>query len=79
MIDKISWITIYPEIILSVMACVITRSKGSHHRLVHVADPTRQTTVSVHKGRDIPRGTLRDIIEQAGLTVDEFIALLRRA
>lgn len=55
---------------------VVTRSKGSHHRLVHHADPTRATTVSVHKGRDIPRGTLSDIIEQAGLTEDEFLALL---
>jgi len=32
--------------------------------------------VPVHKGKDIPRGTLRAIIEQAGLTVDEFIDLL---
>lgn len=55
---------------------VITRSKGSHHRLVHASDPTRQTTVSVHKGKDMPRGTLRDIIDQAGFTVDEFLDLL---
>ena len=54
----------------------ITRSKGSHHRLVHATDPTRQTTVSVHKGKDIPRGTLRDIIDQAGFTIDEFLDLL---
>lgn len=55
---------------------VVTRSKGSHHRLVHHADPSRATTVSVHKGKDIPRGTLSDIIEQAGLTEEEFLALL---
>ncbi len=32
--------------------------------------------VSDHRGRNIPRGTLHAIIEQAGLTVDEFIDLL---
>ena len=55
---------------------VVTRSKGSHHRPVHATNPNRATTVAVHKGRDIPRGTLGDIIEQAGLTVDEFLDLL---
>ena len=54
----------------------IVRTSGSHHRLVHSTDPTRQTTVPVHKGKDIPRGTVRDIIDQAGLTVGEFIDLL---
>ena len=54
----------------------IVRTTGSHYRLVHDTDPARQTTVPVHKGTDIPRGTLRAIIRQAGLTVDEFIDLL---
>jgi predicted RNA binding protein YcfA (HicA-like mRNA interferase family) len=55
---------------------VVVRVKGSHHRLVHTDDPRRATTVPVHGSRDLPRGTLRDIIEQAGLTTDEFIELL---
>jgi len=54
----------------------IVRTSGSHYRLVHDTDPTRQTTVPVHKGRDVPRGTLRAIINQAGITVEEFIDLL---
>jgi len=54
----------------------VVRTAGSHVRLVHSADPSRQTTVPVHKGRDLPRGTLRDIIAQAGMTVDEFLELL---
>jgi predicted RNA binding protein YcfA (HicA-like mRNA interferase family) len=54
----------------------ITRSKGSHHRLVHVNDPSRATTIAMHKGKDVLRGTLVDIIEQAGLTIDEFLDLL---
>ena len=55
---------------------VVVRSSGSHHRLVHRADPTRQTTVPVHKGKDLSHGTLRAIIRQAGFTIDEFIARL---
>jgi predicted RNA binding protein YcfA (HicA-like mRNA interferase family) len=54
----------------------IVRTSGSHVRLVHATDPSRQTTVPVHKGRDLPRGTLRDIIEQAGFTVSAFLDLL---
>ena len=54
----------------------IVRTSGSHHRLVHDTDPIRQTTVPVHQGKDIPRGTLRDIISQAGFSVEEFLDLL---
>ncbi len=55
---------------------VQVRSKGSHKVFQHPGDPARRTIVSDHRGKDIPRGTLRSIIDQAGLTVDEFIALL---
>jgi predicted RNA binding protein YcfA (HicA-like mRNA interferase family) len=54
----------------------VIRTAGSHHRMVHRDGPSRQTTVPVHGNRDLPRGTLRDIIEQAGLTVEEFVNLL---
>ncbi|MGQ0673853.1 MAG: type II toxin-antitoxin system HicA family toxin [Hyphomicrobium sp.] len=54
----------------------VVRVSGSHFRMIHSVDPSRQTTVPHHRGKDIPRGTLRDIIEQAGLTVDEFLDLL---
>jgi len=33
-------------------------------------------TVPMHR-RDVPRGTLRGIIEDAGLSVEEFLALLQ--
>lgn len=54
----------------------LVRSKGSHHRFVHGNDQTRQTTVSEHGGKSIPVGTLRAIINQAQLSVDEFVSLL---
>jgi len=53
----------------------VVRISGSHHRMVHQDDASRQTTVPMHS-KDLPRGTLRDIIDQAGLTVDEFLKLL---
>jgi predicted RNA binding protein YcfA (HicA-like mRNA interferase family) len=54
---------------------VVSRTSGSHCRLVHSVDPARKVTVPVHSG-DLKRGTLRAIISQAGLTVLEFTALL---
>ena len=54
---------------------VVSRTSGSHCRLIHSADPARKITVPVHSA-DLKRGTLRGIIAQAGLTVAEFIALL---
>ena len=39
-------------------------------------DPRRSTVVPVHAGKDIKRGLLHKIIGDAGLTVDEFKALL---
>ena len=44
--------------------------KGSHITLRHVDPPHRRVTVPDH--REIAKGTLRAIIRQAGLTVDEF-------
>jgi len=55
---------------------VINRIVGSHHVLAYPGDPTRTVTVPVHAGRDLKPGTLRSIIRQTGLTVEEFIELL---
>lgn len=56
---------------------VVVRVAGSHRRMVHRTDPARCTTVPLHKGRDLPKPFVRAIIKQAGLTVDEFLDLLR--
>ncbi len=53
----------------------VTRTSGSHCRLIHSTDPARKVTVPVHRG-DLKRGTLRGIIAQAGLSVADFLALL---
>ena len=48
---------------------VIRRQSGSHVVLRH-ADG-RQTYVAMHT-KDVPAGTFRSILKQAGLTEDEF-------
>lgn len=54
---------------------VQTRSRGSHRRFVH--PDGRRTTLPVHRGRDIPRGLLRQIVTlDLGMSMDDFIALL---
>jgi len=53
----------------------VSRTSGSHCRLIHKGDPARKVTVPVHSG-DLKRGTLRGIIAQAGMTVAEFLAYL---
>lgn len=52
---------------------VIYRQRGSHITVVR-KDPPAQTTIPNPK--ELDRGTLRAIIRQTGLTVEEFIALL---
>ena len=50
---------------------VITRIKGSHHRMRHPNG--RVTTVPVHKNEDLSKGLLRKIIrEDLMLTLEEF-------
>jgi len=51
----------------------VVRQRGSHITLVR-QDPSTQLTVPNHK--TIAKGTLRSLIRDAGLTVDEFIGLL---
>jgi predicted RNA binding protein YcfA (HicA-like mRNA interferase family) len=55
---------------------VVDRVVGSHHVLVYPGDRTRTVTVPVHAGRDLKPGTLRSIIRQTGLTLEEFVELL---
>lgn len=54
----------------------VVRTKGSHYFLRHSSDPSRSTVVPVHGGKDIKRSLLHKIIGDAGLTIDEFRALL---
>lgn len=50
------------------------RQSGSHLSMYRQSD-NRTVTIPVHFGKDVPRGTLRAIIREAGMSVDEFISL----
>jgi predicted RNA binding protein YcfA (HicA-like mRNA interferase family) len=50
------------------------RQRGSHTVL---SRPGRRSVVIPREG-ELPRGTLRGIIRDAGLTVDELVTLLER-
>lgn len=53
---------------------VVDRQRGSHLVLRNQNPPHRRLTVPDHK--EIAKGTLRAILRQAGLTVEEFQSLL---
>jgi predicted RNA binding protein YcfA (HicA-like mRNA interferase family) len=48
---------------------------GSHYLLKHPEKPTLRVTLPWHT-KDVKRGTLESIIEQAGFTIEEFADLL---
>ena len=52
----------------------VDHQTGSHLILRHKEEPHRRLTVPNHRG--VAKGTLRAIIKQSGLTVEEFIKLL---
>ena len=51
-------------------------SRGSHFYYRHPQHRGKQITVAVHAGEIIPQKTLGYILEQADLTLDEFMKLL---
>jgi len=52
----------------------LDRQRGSHMILRQTVPPFRRITVPDH--REISKGTLRAIIRQTGLTVEEFLRLV---
>lgn len=51
------------------------QAKGSHE-IWYNPDTRRRTTIPNHPGLEIKKGTLKAILEQAGLTLDGFMRLL---
>ena len=52
----------------------VARVTGSHQIMRH--PDGRGTTVPVHQGRDVAKGTLRGICSDVGMTIDELQRLL---
>jgi predicted RNA binding protein YcfA (HicA-like mRNA interferase family) len=53
---------------------IIDHQTGSHIILRHEAPPHRRLTVPNHK--EIAKGTLKTVLREAGLSVDELAALM---
>jgi predicted RNA binding protein YcfA (HicA-like mRNA interferase family) len=53
----------------------LARQKGSHMILVK---DTSWATLSVPDHREVAPGTLRSLIRASGLTLDEFLALVKK-
>ena len=53
------------------------RGKGSHHAMFHRDWAGRARLVIIPDRKDVPRGTLLAILEQAGLSISDFLVLLK--
>lgn len=52
---------------------IVVRQRGSH--IILVRDQPK-STITVPDHKELDRGTLRTIVRQAGLSVEEFVELL---
>ena len=53
----------------------VDHKTGSHARLFHHTRPELRVTIPIHN-KDLPQGTLKSILRQADLSVEEFLELL---
>ena len=61
---------------LSKLGFQIVRQKGSHVIMKH--PDGRVTVIPVHKGEELGRGILREIIKDAKVNKKEFLKLLKK-
>lgn len=50
--------------------------RGSHHMMRRPGRNETKVSVPVHGSQDMPPGTLRAVLETAGMSVEEFVGLL---
>jgi predicted RNA binding protein YcfA (HicA-like mRNA interferase family) len=55
----------------------LKRQAGSSHAIYFRDADRKRTTVPIHRGKALKRKTLRSILADAGLTVSEFLSLLK--
>ena len=53
----------------------VVRQRGSHIRMHHQTDPSRQP-LSIPRHKRLGRGLMRKLLRDAGLSVEEFTNLL---
>jgi predicted RNA binding protein YcfA (HicA-like mRNA interferase family) len=55
---------------------VLYRQARGSHEIWYNPDTKRRTTVPSHPGADIPKGTLKAILKEAGIPLEDFLRLL---
>ena len=66
-----------PEVVKALQrAGFVVRRRSGSHVILTSSDGERTVSVPIHRGRDLKPGTLRGIIKDAGLTVEQFRQLL---
>ncbi len=61
--------------VLRLAGFIERRQKGSHLIMFRELDK-RRVVVPMHQGHDVPPGTLRGILRDADISVDQFVTLL---
>jgi len=63
--------------VLEMLGFVLKSKNGSHAKYVNISKgkPKRTSIVPIHSS-DIPKGTLKSILEQASIPLDEFMSKL---
>ncbi|PIV25795.1 MAG: hypothetical protein COS37_09710 [Anaerolineae bacterium CG03_land_8_20_14_0_80_58_20] len=65
--------TLTPQQVIRILerkGFILDRSKGSHRIYIH-PDTKRRVVVAFHR-KDLPQGTLREILRQAGISSEEL-------
>lgn len=68
-----------PEKVIKVLTkngFVKVSQRGSHVKFKKAGQPSRMVIIPMHN--ELARGTLRGILEQAGITLDEFLGDLNK-
>ena len=55
---------------------VLYRQARGSHEIWYNSTTKRRTTVPNHPGADIPKGTLKAILKEAGISLEDFLSLL---
>jgi predicted RNA binding protein YcfA (HicA-like mRNA interferase family) len=64
--------------VLEKMGFRFNRQAGSSHAIYFRDHDKKRTTVPTHSGKTVKRKTLKSILSDAGLTVEEFKALSKK-
>lgn len=64
--------------IIKILGFIEIRSKGSHHFFLN-PNSKKTTTIPVHSGEDISTGTLKSILHDINISMDEYEKLRKES